>query len=679
MKKLLKALLLSTYICSLSFSLVSCTESDTIVLRILNSEDYIYLHDKKDPESLPDLVDQFKDYVKNDEELNAKFPKISVVYDTSDTNETIYSEIQTGKSNYDLINVSEYMAQKIVRGGFAVPLYRENGQSLTDPADYNKIANYENFASKTIRERLDQIAVGEIEGVDATLRDYAVGYMWGTLGILFNPQYDAYSDIDSQEIITDMMDYDSLWDSKYKGTISIKNSMRDTYALGIMHTYKDEFVAIMNKYLEDGDLQAYQNEFSKIFNRCDANSVEEVRESLEELKTNIFGLEVDSGKEDIITGKIGMNLAWSGDAVYSMDQGDDAGVELYFSIPEYGSNIWSDVWVMPNCGRSDLQYDLAHVFLDFLSDPYYASQNMEYTGYTSFVGGDAVLELIRDWYDIRTEEMFEEVILLDENEEEIGSETYTVYSVNHDEEDFAIVDYPDFIEYDSELPEGAYHDSTRDEESLVYFIPYEKEVLNEDEEKEIILIEEPLDYSDLIANSKLVMIEDEEGNKSPKTYGDLTIVNASDSELEEVDLSYFFNDTFYATVGEKYSQEELDEGVEPVLYRNNVDTLFYTDSYLPFTYEIDGEEKQNISVGRQFYTQYPSEETIQRCAVMSDYGENNELVMKMWENFKSDPLPTWAILLLVIFLIGIIALILYFAINKGIKKAIHNKRVKNLS
>lgn len=113
MKKVYKTLLLTPMILVCASGLTSCNKSNGLTLRILNSEDYIYLGED---DGEKDLVDQFIDYI---EENYPEYHGVSIVYDTSDTNETIYSEIQTGKSNYDLINVSEYMAQKIISGGFA--------------------------------------------------------------------------------------------------------------------------------------------------------------------------------------------------------------------------------------------------------------------------------------------------------------------------------------------------------------------------------------------------------------------------------------------------------------------------------------------------------------------------------------------------------------------------------
>ena len=617
MNKKVKWLVLAPLIFTASSGLTSCSSNDNVLLlRVINSEDYIYLQeDEADPE---DMIIQFEksDAVQAFAEAKG-YSGVKVIYDTSDTNETLYSELQTGKSMYDLMNVSDYMAQKIVSGKMAVPLY-QNGC---------EIPNYEAYASGSVKNILDGIQAPQFENPDVYLSDYAVGYMWGTLGILFNPTYPGFNGLDPEEVIEDMQSLEALWNPKYKGTISVKNSMRDTYALGVLYTYRDEFQDIQDKYKAGTmTLDEYKNKFAEIFNRCDEKSVNEVKVSLDALKANVFGLEVDSGKQDIITKKIGVNFAWSGDAVYSMDQGEDLTqvseeVELYYSVPELGSNLWMDVWVMPNCARSDDQYELAHMFLDFLSDPVNAAQNMNYTGYTSFVAGDSILELVRDWYDIRTEEIYVD-------------EEFQVYSYNETTEEITAIDYPDFI--------STTHDIARDEEKLYY-----------SEE------EEPASLDDLVE----VIIE--EGVQ--KKYGDLSIVdelaalpNGNEDKLEAIDLTYFFENT-------------LDPAGD---YEEGVDTIFYSDCYLPYSHQ-EGDVHQNISVGRQFFCQYPDKETLDRCAVMRDYGENNKYVMKMWENFKSNPLPTWAIVLFAVILACVVGVAAYFIVNSTLKKSVHKKRIEN--
>ena len=654
MKKISKLLLLSPIVFSSLTGLTSCSKTTEYTLRILNSEDYIYLKDEDDPED-KDLVDQFKDYIR---ENYPEYKNVNVVYDTSDTNETIYSEIQTGKSNYDLINVSEYMAQKIVSGGYAIEIDRE------------KIPNYDAYASPEIKSRLDEIETVQTVFDENTqkyvkktvkLENYAVGYMWGTLGILFNPEYSAFADIDIDEVITDMSDFDALWDSKYKGTISIKNSMRDTYALGIMHAFKEDFQRYSD-YLAAGvdgsgkeyTLDDYKADFSATFNRSDEEAVNLVEKALKELKSNIFGLEVDSGKQDIVTQKIGVNLAWSGDACYAIEQAEENDVTLLYSVPELGSNIWSDVWIMPNCERSDAQYELAHLFLDYLSDPEIASKNMSYTGYTSFIGGDSIIDLVRDWYDIRTAEVYHDVYYCSNEEcewhgheipedgvcplcgEPINEEInyYQVYATSS--VDYKAIDYSDFV--------STSRDESLKNDELRYFIPFEEEV-----EGELVLVEEPRTLEELIENSEPVYLEDE----VVKLYSDLTIVDQSE-DIQEVDLTYFFNGTL----------EEYEDS----------DMIFYSDDYLPFSYEEGEETYQNKSVGGMFYVQYPNEETINRCAVMVDYGENNKSVMKMWENFKSDNLPTWAIIIFIVFIVFVLILVGYFVINKMLVERVRRNR-----
>ena len=685
MKKINKILLLSPIFLAMSSGLTSCGDSpsERVTLKIINSEDYIFI-DEEDRSN--DMTEQFKRYVislVDAGELDEKYRHVEVVYDTSDTNETLYSELQTGKSDYDLINVSDYMAQKMVSEGLVVPLLAE-GETREE-----KLANYMDYASPTLRGRLDNITApiysrweddpehpGEKVHPYAKLEDYAVGYMWGTLGILFNPEYSAYSNLEVADVIEDMhYSFSALWDSTYKGSISIKNSMRDTFAAGLMKTYEKDFASLKAK-LDDGtyDVDTYMAEYAKVFNGENENSfdivVNNVQASLESLKNNIFGLEVDSGKQDIVTGKIGVNLAWSGDAVYSMDQAEDGNLvgdnqsTLYYCVPELGSNLWFDTWVMPkNDNRSEERRELALMFLDFMSDPANASQNMDYTGYTSFIGGGDILELVRDWYDIRTDEIYEEVEV-----KQYNYEYYQVYAVHDDEveenKDFFALDYPDFMK-DT-------HNADSDEYLLYYFVPYS--YVDEATGEEVV-VDEPESVEDLLdeEHSYPVLVDDE----TQKKYGDLTIVDR-DLEPEEVleydivDLSYFFNGT-------------LDDGdPDTEDYEEDVDTIFYSAKYYartedgePYTF-VDGEDEHlNNSVGRQFFTQYPDEATITRCAVMKDFGENNKLVMKMWEEFKSDPLPTSSLVIFIVIIASGIALGAFIITNKVLVKRIRKKRRGN--
>ena len=59
---------------------------------------------------------------------------------------------------------------------------------------------------------------------------------------------------------------------------------------------------------------------------------------------------------------------------------------------------------------------------------------------------------------------------------------------------------------------------------------------------------------------------------------------------------------------------------------------------------------------------------------MRDYGENNKYVMKMWEEFKSDPLPTPAIVVFAIIIASAIGLIGFIVTGKALTNRIRKKR-----
>ena len=525
--------------------------SEKVTLRLLNVEDYIYERDPKEPNTEKDLVDQFVDYI--EENYHDTFPKgVAVSYETTDTPESMFNLMKLSQGSYDLVCPSDYMIQKLIVNDMIMPMH----------IDEEHMPNYIANAS-SIKGRLDAIsAVNGKTNETCYLKDYAVGYMWGTLGLLFDP---AYGDRDPEQTIEDMQEWSVLWNPDYKGISSIKDSVRDTYAIGLLHAYDEEFAALKESY-DKGEITAekYNQDFSELFNKCDDKTLEKVRQSLTKLKGNVFGMEVDSGKQDIITGKIGINFAWSGDAVYSMEQAEEEKeLELYYSIPNTGSNLWMDAWCMPKSNRSDAQTELAELFLDFLSIPEYTAQNMEYTGYTPFTAGNEILDLARSWYDYR---------------------------------------------YDEETEE---FDDT---------IPTEEQI--------------------------------------------------AELGLQRVDLSYFFGGTLTDENGDPLSDEESAEAC-----------IFYSDCYLP---NAETDEQGNITggnraVGREFFCQFPDEETLTRCAVMRDFGPQNEAVLKMWEKFKSDNLPVWAIVLFIVEVSAALVLVLYFVIGKRMKYSLRKKRKEEVN
>ncbi len=388
-----------------SMSATSCGtnySSDVTYLHVYNWQDYIYQYD---PESEtyqdPDMIDQFEEYINQPENMKTYglTKKVEVIYDTFDTPETMYNELKLNKTSYDLMAPSDYMIQKL-----ALNL---DGLSSTriQKIDFSRVPNYSKYASKFLIDNLKDILIDENDPSKGTLNDYALGYMWGTLGMLYNPGAKTLANkgYTEEQVIEDFSQPDAwniLWENDdYAHIASIKDSIRDTYSMGIMRVYNDEFKSLKEQFEANKiDKATYKSEINKIFNRSDSETISKVQAALIELKSKIYGFEVDTGKTDIVTGKIGINLAWSGDAVYSMDQAEEYDQYFYYAIPSYGANIWFDGWCIPeSCQGENLS--AAYAFIDFLSIPSKAAMNMDYIGYTPFVAGDEVLAQVHDWYD----------------------------------------------------------------------------------------------------------------------------------------------------------------------------------------------------------------------------------------------------------------------------------------
>ena len=96
----------------------------------------------------------------------------------------------------------------------------------------------------------------------------------------------------------------------------------------------------------------------------------------------------------MVTGKVVLNMQWSGDGVYTMDEAEKDGLELSYAVPEEGSNLWFDGFCMMKNGISGdaKKKQAAQAFINYISRPDNVIRNMYYVGYTSVIaGGDSNL------------------------------------------------------------------------------------------------------------------------------------------------------------------------------------------------------------------------------------------------------------------------------------------------
>lgn len=356
-----KAILLLLVIC-LAFSsiamLTGCSSRKDKLI-VYNWADYIDLT----------ILNEFEEY------YYAKTGKeIEVVYSTYDTNETMMTKILNDDADVDLVCPSEYSIMRLASAGKLLKLNKDN------------IGNLDNIDNMII-EKVDEI----FEGMEYNLNDYFVPYMWGTLGVMY-----TRVDKNGNEIISDEMAEEAgwglLWNSWYNaegeltsydklnGKILMKDSVRDAYAAAVMYMYEMDALPEQYKGLAPQDL----------INCTDETMIDAAEKILQQQKASgcLKGYEVDLGKDDMIIGSAYVNLAWSGDAMYAIEEADLEGVELGYIAPTSGGNVWFDGWCMPTSCKN---VEAAEMFIEWACQPYVNVYNMYEIGYSSAMNREAIM------------------------------------------------------------------------------------------------------------------------------------------------------------------------------------------------------------------------------------------------------------------------------------------------
>lgn len=164
--------------------------------------------------------------------------------------------------------------------------------------------------------------------------------------------------------------WEVLKDPAYKGKLLMKDAFRDIYTALLTALNKDA--------LESGEKDLR----TLAFDTSD-ESIALVEGYLNSFKESIAGWEADFGKEQMTKELAWMNLSWSGDAQWAIDEAAEMDIELRYTIPSEGSAVWFDGWVIPKYARN---IKAASYFINFMCMPENALRNMDMTGYVSAIG-----------------------------------------------------------------------------------------------------------------------------------------------------------------------------------------------------------------------------------------------------------------------------------------------------
>jgi spermidine/putrescine transport system substrate-binding protein len=285
--------------------------------------------------------------------------KVEIVYETFDINETALTKIEVGHEDYDVFCPSEYIIERMLKKGLILPI----DKSLI-PDSINYFGNISPF----VLDKFQQMA----PSADVQVSDYTAGYMWGTTGFIFNPQY-----VNAEELCS----WGALLNPKFENRILMKDAFRDVYSVLVLYAFREQ--------IEAGEVTR-----EELVRDITKERVDAVKDVLLQAKKQICGWEVDFGKEEMTKGKAWMNLSWSGDAQFAIEEAAEIGVMLDYIVPEEGSNVWFDGWVIPKYAKNT---KAAAYFIDYMCRADNALANMDEIGYVSCVGGvNAAAEMLAE-------------------------------------------------------------------------------------------------------------------------------------------------------------------------------------------------------------------------------------------------------------------------------------------
>ena len=255
---------------------------------------------------------------------------IRVIYDEFETNETMYPKVEIGAAEYDVVCPSDYMISKMIQNDLLMEL------------DFERLPN----AKQNIGTQYWQ----QSEGFDPGNR-YSVPYCWGTVGILYNKTM-------VDEPITS---WAQLWDEKYRDEILMQDSVRDAFMVA------EKIYGYSMNTLDEKELSA--------------------EDALIAQKPLVQAYVIDQVRDKMIGGEAAIGVIYSGEAIYTKYENSD----LEYVIPEEGTNVWIDSWVIL---KNAPHKENAEKFIDFMCRSDVALKNFEYITYST--PNEAAKALIED-------------------------------------------------------------------------------------------------------------------------------------------------------------------------------------------------------------------------------------------------------------------------------------------
>ena len=257
-----------------------------------------------------------------DESLIDEFEQktgITVNYQTAESNEALYSLIEMGGADFDVIVPSDYMVARLIDEGLLAEL------------DYDNIPNY-------------ALIGDQYKGLSYDPENkYTVPYTWGTLGIIYN----------TAMVDEEITSWDAMFDTKYAGQVLMINNSRDAMAAALL-------------------------DLGYSINTTDEGELQEAFELLAGAKKNgvYQAFVMDQVFQKMEGGNAAIAMYYAGDYLTMLENNED----LRFVIPDEGSNWFVDAMCVLKTSQHKAE---AEEWINFIASTTSNLANMDYIWYAS--------------------------------------------------------------------------------------------------------------------------------------------------------------------------------------------------------------------------------------------------------------------------------------------------------
>lgn len=260
-----------------------------------------------------------------------------------DSNEVAITQIKAG-NDYDLVIPSDYAIEQLA------------AEDLIDPIDWERVTSFDKETD--IATGLDSVLTALADnGQGFDLLEYAVPYFWGNVGILYDTTVVAEADLTGWDVL----------------------NMSDTYEIAFYNSSRDAYMSAM-----------FATGTNDINNPTDQELTDATDWLNNALTADTYVITDDIFEAMLAPATYNLAVSYSGDANYLMMENED----LSFFVPDEGTNVWVDGFVLPKGANQDYAYDFINFMLSYES----ALQNTDWVGYTS-PRQDVIDALLLDGYD----------------------------------------------------------------------------------------------------------------------------------------------------------------------------------------------------------------------------------------------------------------------------------------